>query len=243
MLTMVGLGIWDEKDLSLKGMEAAVRSDSVYAELYTADWGGSLKNLEKFIGKKITVLKRNDLEEKSGRILKEAKEKNVTIFVPGDPLVATTHVHIILEARKKKIPTRIIHSSSAYTAIAECGLGIYGFGRTSTIVKPQKDYEPTSFYDAIEVNKKNGLHTLLLLDIEIGVKEGLEILLKIEEKEKKKLVLPETEIVAVSRLGSGNQKIKFGKVRDIEKEKFESPAMIVIPGNIHFLEKEFLKGI
>lgn len=243
MLTFVGLGIWDEKDISLKGMEAAVKADKVYAEFYTADWGGSLENLEKLIGKEITVLKRSDLEEKSERILKEAKEKNVTVFVPGDPLVATTHVHIILEARKKNIPTKVIHSSSAYTSIAECGLGIYSFGRTATVVKPQKGYEPSSFYDVIELNKKNGLHTLLLLDTGMGVKEGLEILLKIEEKEKKKLILPETEIVAASMLGSDKQNIVFGKVKDVIKKRMESPAMIVILGKLHFLEKEFLKGI
>lgn len=243
MLYLVGLGLWDEKDLSLKGMEACVRADKVYAEFYTANWGGSVKNLEKIIGKKITIIKRSDMEEKSDKLLKEAKDKDVVILVPGDPLVATTHIHMMIDARKKKIPIHVIHSSSVYTAIAECGLGIYGFGRTSTIVKPQKDYEPSSFYDAIGNNKKNGLHTLLLLDIDISVKEGLEILTKIESSEKKKFVLTDTEIIAASKLGSDKQNIVFGKVKDLMKKRMDSPAIIIIPGNIHFLEKEFLKGL
>lgn len=243
MLYLVGLGLWDEKDLSLKGMGACVRADKVYAEFYTANWGGSVNNLEKIIGKKITTIKRSDMEEKSDKLLKEAKDKDVVILVPGDPLVATTHIHMMIDARKKKIPIQVIHSSSVYTAIAECGLGIYGFGRTSTIVKPQKDYEPSSFYDAIGNNKKNGLHTLLLLDIDISVKEGLEILTKIESSEKKKLVLTDTEIIAASKLGSDKQNIVFGKVKDLMKKRMDSPAIIIIPGNIHFLEKEFLKGL
>lgn len=241
MLTLAGLGVWDEKDLSLRGMEAAVKADKVYAEFYTADWGGSVKNLEKIIGKKITVLRRSGMEEKSHTIIKETRSKDVVVFVPGDPLVATTHIHLILEARKKRIPTEIIHSSSAYTAIAECGLGIYGFGRTSTVVKPQKGYEPSSFYDAIETNKSKGLHTLILLDIGMDFREGLEILTRIESKEKKGLVTDGTGIIGASRLGSKNQKIIFGKVKDLMKKDLPQPAVIIIPGNLHFLEKEFLK--
>ena len=243
MLALVGLGIWDEKDISLRGMEAAVKADVVYAEFYTADWGGSVENLEKIIGKKIIILERSGMEEKSSAIIREAKNKNVVVMVPGDPLVATTHIHLMLDARKQNIPTKIIHASSAYTAIAECGLGIYGFGRTSTVVKPQKGYEPSSFYDVIESNKKNGLHSLLLLDIGMGLKEGLDILTNIEVKEKKSLVTPDTEIISASRLGSGRQKIVFGKVKDVKDKDLKQPAVIIIPGNLHFLEKEFLKTL
>ncbi len=243
MLTLVGLGLWDEKDLSLNGMEAAAKADRVYAEFYTADWGGSVKRLEKLVGKKITVLKRSGMEEESQAIMKEARSKDVVVLVPGDPLVATTHIHLILEARKRSIPTKIVHSSSVYAAISECGLGIYGFGRTSTVVKPQEGYEPGSFYDAIEANKSMGLHTLVLLDIGMGLKEGLEILTRIESKEKKGLFTKDTEIIAASRLGSGKQEIVFGKAKDVKKKNLPQPAVIIIPGNLHFLEKEFLKSI
>jgi diphthine synthase len=242
MLYLVGLGVWDEKDVSIKGWEAAVKSDSVYAEFYTADWGGSAKGLEKLIGKRITVIGRSDLEENAGKILGEAKKKDVTVLVPGDPLVATTHMHIILEARKKRIPVSVIHSSSAYTAIAETGLGIYNFGKTVTIAKPQKGYEPSSFYDAAADNRKSGLHTLILLDTGMDVKGGLEILTRIEAEKRKGLVLPETGIVAVSRIGSEEQQIVFGRVRDVIKKEMKPPAMVVIPGRLHFLEKEFLEG-
>jgi diphthine synthase len=243
MLTLVGLGIWDEKDLSLRGMEAAIKADVIYAEFYTADWGGSIENLEKIIGKKINILERSGMEEKSSAIINEAKTRNIVVMVPGDPLVATTHIHIILDAKKQKIPTEIIHASSVYTTIAECGLGIYGFGRTSTVVKPQKGYEPSSFYDVIGTNKKNGLHSMLLLDIGMSLKEGLDTLINIEAKEKKNLITPDTEIIAASKLGSNNQKIIFGKVKGMKNKDLKQPAVIIIPGNLHFLEKEFLKTL
>ena len=46
MLYLVGLGLYDEKDISLKGLEALKRADVVYAEFYTAClFGGDLHSL------------------------------------------------------------------------------------------------------------------------------------------------------------------------------------------------------
>lgn len=36
VLHMIGLGLSDEKDISVKGMEAVQASDKVYLEMYTA---------------------------------------------------------------------------------------------------------------------------------------------------------------------------------------------------------------
>jgi diphthamide biosynthesis methyltransferase len=75
MLYLIGLGIWDEKDLSLRGKEACKKAKEIYAELYTARWGGSLKNLEKLVGKKIQLLERKDLEDKSAKLVEKAKSR------------------------------------------------------------------------------------------------------------------------------------------------------------------------
>ena len=96
MLSLVGLGLFDENDLTLRGIEEAKAADKVYIELYTSYWHGKMKNLEKIIGKKIGVLQRKDLEDESEKILNEAKKKKIAIFVQGDPLVATTHSALIL---------------------------------------------------------------------------------------------------------------------------------------------------
>ncbi len=48
MLTLIGLGLFDEKDLTLKGLEEAKNADKLYVELYTSYWHGNLKNLEIF---------------------------------------------------------------------------------------------------------------------------------------------------------------------------------------------------
>jgi diphthine synthase len=190
MLVLIGLGLFDEKDLTLRGTEEAKRSDKVFIELYTSKWHGNLKNLEKIINKKIEVLTRKDLEENSGRILDLAKSQSISILVQGDPMVATTHVSLIKEAKKLGVKTKIIHNASIISAIGETGLHLYKFGPSVTIPFPEKTKGklPESVYDVIKMNKARGLHTLCLLDVIaeekkfMAANESIKILIDLEKK-------------------------------------------------------------
>jgi diphthamide biosynthesis methyltransferase len=62
MLYLVGLGLWDEKDISLKGLEACRKADSIYCELYTAAWNGDLEVLGKTTGKRVKEVQRQFVE-------------------------------------------------------------------------------------------------------------------------------------------------------------------------------------
>ncbi|OYT42710.1 MAG: diphthine synthase [Candidatus Aenigmarchaeota archaeon ex4484_224] len=248
MIVLVGLGLYDERDVSLKGLEEIKSSDKVYCELYTSFWNGSLENLEKLANKKIILVKRKDLEDSLEKIVEEAKDKKISILVPGDPLVATTHSSIIQEARKRKIKTKIIHSSSIVSAIAETGLHIYKFGKVVSIPFLEKVSElPKSVYDSILSNKKNNLHTLCLLDIDfenrryMSVKEALEILLKINEKYGGEILNEEEKILVVCRLGSENPKIVYGKIKNLIKKEFGYPCSLILLSPLHFSEKEFIE--
>jgi len=238
MLYLIGLGIWDEKDISLRGVEACRKCKEVYAELYTARWGGSLPNLEKTIGKKIHLLERTDLEDDSGDLVKKAKTSDIAVLFPGDPLSATTHLSLVSEARQEKIPVKIIHSSSVFTAVAETGLSLYNFGKTVSIPAIQPNFSPTSFVEGIMDNRKMGLHTLCLLDIGMSVPQAVQILLDIEKHGRK--IISDQKIVAASGLGSEKQSIFYKAANELLNEKMEPPAVLIIPGKLHFTEKEFL---
>jgi diphthine synthase len=242
MLYLIGLGIWDEKDISLRGAEACRKCKEVYAELYTARWGGSLRNLEKLAGRKIRILERSDLEENSLQLIQKARSKDIAVLFPGDPLSATTHISLVSEARQKKIPVKIIHSSSIFTAVAECGLSLYNFGKAVSVPAPQKNFSPTSFADSILENRKSGLHTLLLLDIAMAVSQAVDILLGIEKSSKKKIISGQ-KAVAISGLGSEKQKIIYASAGSLLKSDLSPPAALIIPGKLHFTEKEFLEFI
>src|SRR2546426_10958695 len=107
-LTFIGLGLNDEKGITLEGLEEARRADSAYGEFYTNVMPNlDLKNLEKEIGKKIEVLSRGHLENEGGKkLLRAATKERVAFLVPGDPLIATTHISLRLSAAKMGVEFR-----------------------------------------------------------------------------------------------------------------------------------------
>lgn len=248
MITLVGLGLFDEHDLTLRGLKAAGKADKVYIELYTGKWGGSLDKLAKLVGKPITELARKDLEEGSNSILKEAKNKDVVIFVQGDPLIVTTHSSLLVDAKKHDIKTRVIHNASIISAIAETGLHIQKFGQLVSIPFPEKTKGklPHSVYDIIKSNKENDLHTLCLLDIVaeeeryLSVNEALKILLELEKQNDNGVIFVGNKIVVFTVADSSS--LAYGTVKELLNKKFELPAVVIIPAKLHFTEKEYLES-
>ena len=93
-----------------------------------------------------------------------------------------------------------------------------------------------------------GNHTLLLLDLKpsekkfMTVADGLKYLLEIENKCKEKIINEKTRVLGCARIGSKKSVIKFGKLVDVIKQDFGKPLhCIIIPGNLHFIEEEFLQ--
>lgn len=248
MLYFIGLGLYDENDISLKGMKALNEVDVVYAEFYTARlFGTNLKSLEDATGIQIKVLSREQVEEDNIPLI-EAQSRKVALLTAGDPLVATTHTEMMIEAKKGSIETRIVHSSSIISAAPGlAGLQAYKFGKTTTIPLPEEDYFPHSPYMAIRENQNAGLHSLILLDIQahrdyyMTANEGLKYLLRVEEERREGLFSMETLAVVVARAGSEKPLIRADRIRSLVAEDFGGPLhCLMIPGKLHFLEAEAL---
>ena len=248
-IVFVGLGLNDEGGISLRGLEEAKTAQEVFIELYTSLLPDlSLKRLEAFCGKKLHALSRKELEERNGETILKAAEKGKTVFlVPGDPLIATTHVTLRIEAEKRKIQTRIIHGASVLSAVMGLsGLHNYKFGKTVTIPFPDETPSDTP-YHVISQNQNLGLHTLCLLDIEIeekrylSIRDALDSLLHVEAKKGKKIVTQETLAVGVARAGSNRPVVKANFVKELQNYDFGNPPYsIVFPGKLHFMEAEAL---
>lgn len=246
MLYLIGMGLNDENDIPLKAIEAMKKCDDVFCEFYTNKWFGNMKKLESIVGKSVKILERLDVE--SDFIINEAKKKDVALLIPGDPLTATTHFEFIIEAKKHNIKVCIIHASSIYTAVAETGLQLYKFGRATTLVCPEEKFRPDSPYDIIEKNISVGLHTLVLLDIKYEIEkymtpnEGLDILLDMESRKGKCIINGEHKVFVCCRLG-GESVIKYGNISHLINDKSvnETPAVIIIPGEMNFKEEEAAK--
>jgi diphthine synthase len=247
-LVFVGLGLNDEKGISLNGLEEAKTADTVFMELYTSllpDF--SIKNLETLIGKQIQAISRHNLEEENGKLILDVAESGKAVFlVPGDPFIATTHVTLRIEAAKRKIATRVIHGASIISAIIGLsGLHNYKFGKTVTI--PFAENFSETPYNVIVQNKQLGLHTLCLLDLKadekrfMTIREALNLLKGIEEKRKAGIATDDAFVVGLARAGSNQPTLKADFIGELLKFDFGAPPMTMIfPGQLHFMEAEAL---
>jgi diphthine synthase len=239
MLYLISIGLFNENDMSVNAVETAMHCDELFVEFYTSQINTTAEKLSSFLGKPVRELKREDVEDHGDRIVTMAKEKDIGLLVGGDCLTATTHISLILDAKKSGIKTCVIHGSSIYTAVCETGLQIYKFGRTTTL----PSFKARSCYEVLETNRKTGLHSLVLLDIGMSIRKGVEALVELENEEKKGIVTSETKLVACCRLGSHDRVIKYGTplklINDKELEKIQ--AVLIIPGELHFKEEESLE--
>lgn len=245
-LYFIGLGLGDEKDITLRGFEAIKKCSLVYLENYTNVSDLNVKNLEKLVGKR-SILADRRLVEETDEIIKMAKRTDVAFLVVGDPLAATTHIDLVMRAKKEKINVKVIHNASIFSAIGKTGLQIYKFGKTTSIPFPDKSFEPETAYNVLKENRKVNLHTLFLLDLRpqqkkfMTVKQAIGILLDIEAKRKERVFSEKTLCVACSRLGSEREKIIMKAAKDLMKKDFgQPPYCLIVPAKLHFVEEEAL---
>jgi len=248
-LHIIGLGLGDHTDITVKGLDLVVKADVIYLENYTSKLQCSAEDLEQFYGKKISLANREDVEADQNKILEESKTKDVALLVIGDPMSATTHVDLLLRAKELGIKTTVVHNVSIMTAIGIVGLQLYKYGKTTSITFSESNFKPETCYDVLKMNKQNGLHTLLLLDLRpsenkfMSVKEGLQYLLDIEKKRKEGIIFLNSLAIGCARIGSDNN-IKYGKISQLFQEDFgAAPHCIIIPGTMHFMEENALNGL
>lgn len=249
-LVFVGLGLYDENDISLRGLNEIREADTVFAEFYTSIMPGlSIRRLEKKTGKVLKIVSRRVLEEESGKpILQESKKGKAIFLVPGDPMIATTHVDLRIRAEKQGIKTRIVHGASAVSAVTGIsGLQNYKYGRSVTIPFSEKDFLSETPYNVISENQKRGLHTMCYLDIKaeeqryMTIKEALQVLLELEKLKKYQIITSKTLVLGVARVGSLKPTVKAGYIEELINHNFGAPPhTLIFPGKLHFMEAEAL---
>ena len=239
-LFMIGIGLNDEKDISVKGLELIKSADIVYLENYTSTLDCSISDLESFYGKEIVLADRTVVENGVDKILEEASSKNVAFLVIGDVFSATTHTGMLMDAKENEIAVEIVHNTSILNAVAETGLFLYQFGKTTSIPFNYSNVKvPVDFFN---YNYEKGYHTLFLLDLNPSENKFLEV----SEAAKYLIengVSEDLITVGCSRMGSQDQEIKAMVLKDFVDYKFKkTPQCLIIPGKMHFIEEEFLEN-
>jgi diphthine synthase len=271
MLYIIGLGLSDLEDITVKGLKAVQSSDKVYLEHYTSILKEDVNyksELEAFYKKQIILADRTMVEQNSDEIIENAKEQIVSFLVVGDPFGATTHTDLVLRAIQKGIKYKIIHNVSIMNAVGCCGLQLYSFGETISICfwSEAENWRPKSYFSKILENRLRGLHTLCLLDIKVKEKsienliKGRDIyepprymsvsqacsqlceIINEEESNSNKCVDENTIAVGLARVGRDDQLIVVDCLKNLAQKDMGGPLhSLIVAGRLHPLEIEFLK--
>ncbi|WP_135829257.1 diphthine synthase [Halorussus halobius] len=246
MLTFIGLGLYDERSITVEGRDALRSADRVFAEFYTSRLlGASVADLESHHGVDIEVRDRAGVERDPEAILGAAEDGDAAFLTAGDTMISTTHVDLRLRAESRGIDTRVVHAPTAESAASGLtGLQNYRFGKATTL---PFDYAhgaegvPASVTDALDGNRERGLHTLVYLDIKAERDEYMTA------DHAAGLLADDYEdvlAVVVARAGSPEPLVVADRLSALADRDFGDPLhLLVVPGDLHHVEADALRAL
>ncbi|EAQ87763.1 conserved hypothetical protein [Chaetomium globosum CBS 148.51] len=229
MLYLVGLGLSDETDITVKGLEVVKKASRVYLEAYTSILLVDQSVLESYYGRSIVVADREMVESNSDEILRDAQNVDVAFLVVGDPFGATTHTDMVLRARELGIQVRTVPNASIMSGIGAAGLQLYNFGQTVSMVlenmaRGRKIYEPPRY---------------------MSVGTCAQQMLEIEEEKGLGAYGPESLAIGAARVGGKTEKFVAGTLKELcdADEELGPPlhSMVLLGRRTHELEHDFVR--
>ena len=242
--------------LSLEAVKHLSRAHVVYVDTYTMPGASWLLEEARRFNDNVKEATRETLESSSERILEEAARSYVAVLVPGDPLIATTHISLLVEANLKGVESKYIPGvSGVCSAKAASGLHYYRFGRTVTIPGPWRRVKPYSVVEAIYSNLCINLHTLLLLDVDdngnqLAPHDAVRILEEAEREITQEAgvdpMLARLPLLIVAEAaGTDRQRITlYHNPRELSRRsEWTAPSSIIIPAILHETELWAIRGL
>ena len=195
------------------------------------------------------------------------KEGGAAMLVVGDAFGATTHADLALRARGRGLAVVVVHNASVMNAVASCGLSLYRFGHTVSIPFFTETWRPYSFLDRVAANRRQGLHTLCLLDIKVKeqsvenmargrmvfepprfmtVNQAAEQLIEsagqASPEDAAAVDAANAVCVGIARLGAADELMVVGTLAELAAEDFGLPlhSLIICSQELHEIEKESL---
>jgi diphthine synthase len=249
-LTFVGVGPRGPDGVPPAALYAVAEAGRAFADDYTALFPPeTLAYLERARGSTIPRIGRARIEAGDEILEAASSPRGAVLLVPGDPMAATTHVALRIEAVRRGIKVRLLFAPSiTHTAFSEAGLQHYNAGRTVSLPWPEKGFAPTSPLEKLAANRDAGLHTLVLLDIKgeegryMTASQALTLLLELASKVGGNAFSPRTLAVAVARAGEADAAVAAGAALRLAAKDFGPPMhCLIVPGRLHFEEREALQ--
>ena len=254
MLTFVGLGLYDERSITVEGRGSIADADRVFAEFYTSKLAGAtVADVAAYHGIDIDVRDRPGVERDPDPILEAAESGEAVFLTAGDTMISTTHVDLRLRAADRGIDTRVVHGTTAEAAAASLtGLQNYRFGKATTLPFSYAhggDGVPGSVLETIADNRERGLHTIVYLDIKVGIgPEGPdpdhEAYMRADRAAERLAAEIDAVGVVVARAGSEAPVVAADRLSALATREFGDPLhLLVIPGDLHVLERDALSKL
>ena len=255
MLKLIGLGISADL-ITLRSLLELTKCKRILIDSYTSIWFPSIDSLIdvlKRLNKDCVKVYRENLEGKAiNEIIALSREEDVCIAVVGDPLIATTHSSLVVEALKQGIEVEVIPSTTILSiAISLSCLQVYRFGKCVTLVKPRNNIVFEYPIYVIEENRNRNLHTLLLLDLDIvqgyymTPREAAHLLIKLQERLGKKVLEYDDYVIVLGAIGSECGFVRVLKLCELmeSKDRYDTPpyTMIVPAKKLHPIEEECIE--
>lgn len=249
-LTFVGLGPRGAAGLSAAALEAVAAAGAVFADDYTTRLpDGALPLLEGRRPGPIVRLGRERLESGKEVLDAAAGPGGAVLVVGGDPMAATTHITLRVEAVRRRLPVRIIFAPSVvHMAFSEAGLQHTKAGRTVSLPYPEPRFSPTSPFKHAAANWAAGLHTLVLLDIKVEEgrcmtgAEAAGLIQDWADQEGGEPFGPRPLGVVVARAGEDDCTRAAGALPRLRAGDFGPPMhCLILPARLHDEEREALK--
>ena len=255
MLSFVGLGLYDERSITLRGRDVLREVDSAFAECYTSRLvGTSLGDLEARHDIDIEVRDRAGVEQDPAPILDAAAAGHAAFLTAGDTMISTTHADLRLRAHDRGIETRVVHGTTAQTAASSLtGLQNYRFGKATTL--PFADTHggvPDSVVATVRDNRERDLHTLVYLDIDAADERYMtgDTAADLLADALADASTPEDAAagdplgVVIARAGSDDPLVRADTLDVLAGESFGPPLhLLVIPGDLHPIERDALAAL
>lgn len=255
MIRFVGLGLSIDT-ITLGALHRLLSCSKIYLDVYTSLWFPSVKLLAEILrsfGIEVVEASRKELEGASVKIVvEEATSKDICIAVAGDPMIATTHSAIVVEALGKGVGAEVLPATSILnTAVSISCLQSYRFGKMVTVVKPKNGIIYEYPLHIIKMNRGLNLHTLVLLEIDVESgyymtpREALEILLEIQKRVGDEVITENDKVVILRALGSKSASVSVETAKEIIGKSYEKTLYtLIIPAKtLHPVEEECLRVI
>ena len=246
MLYILGLGLRGVSSLSLQEKDILSKCEHIFFETYTSvSPSQTIDQLSTMLNREVKRAGREDVENPVA-LLSLSSKHDVCLLVTGDPLSATTHNQLRVDAQQAGINVTVIENASVLSVIpGKLGLFPYKMGPPVSLPFPDDNFLPRSVCQKIKFNRDSGFHTMVLLDLREGRTmysfEAVEVLLRMEEKHAIGAVSRSDVICAAIKVSQEGEKIicdRSENILDLRLE--ESPATLVIPGSLNHNEEYFL---